>query len=196
MELHDYLYKFQQSLNQNSIDFTHYLEIEGQDVKDLIQQSDDNPSSLELKKVKLFLINIEKWKADCREEQTGNAIRNTPDAIWLALKQAIKASDDKTALLSIMELTGFGVSKDKDTGQRRAKRATAVLRFLYPNNWGVVDWRVVAILGFYTKNQLNIDLALQEAREYRMNEMAQIYDLIDESMAIEIVKQHRNWCTS
>lgn len=195
MELRDYLDSFLKSLNRNNIDFTNFLEKEGQELRRLIKNYSGNPSNLELQRVSDFLVNIEKWKADCREEQTGNAIRNAPGAIWSAIKQAINTSDDKIALLSVMGLTGFGVLKDRETGQRRAKRATAVMRFLDPDNWGVVDWRVIAILGFYRKNYPNIDLALQEAQKYKMSTIAQDYDLINESMAIEIEMQYRRWRT-
>jgi hypothetical protein len=193
MELSDYLQKFLLGLSPSSLSFTNVLELEGQTIKGLINQYGNTPSTIELDRATNFLINIERWKADCREEQTGNAIRNNPREIWVSLKGAINASDDKDALLSIMRLTGFGAAKDAETGQRRAKRATAVLRFLDPDTWGVVDWRVVAILSLYKKNNLNIDGAVQAARKYKMNEMAASLDLINEDSAIDIVKQYRIW---
>lgn len=193
MQLLDYLRRFLQSQSRSSIDFTDNLEREAQAIKALIMEKDNVSSGLDLQRVKDFLVDIQKWKADCRDEQAVNAIRNNPSDIWSALRQAINAIDDKTALLSIMGLLGFGLSRDRETGQRRAKRATVVLRFLDPENWGVVDWRVIAVLGLYRKDNLVIDLALQEAKKYRMNDMARMYDSINEDAAIEIVRQYRGW---
>ncbi len=196
MELVHCLNSFMESLSSRNRAFTRSLETKAQSINSLIRQKGDtSPKSEELRQVTDFLVEIEKWKADCREEQTGNAERNEPDQIWSALKQAVNASDDRTALLSIMTLTGFGSARDRDTGQRRAKRATAVLRFLNPEMWGVVDWRVCAILGLYKKNKLNIGLAIQAGQKYKMNEMARLYDVVDEDAAIDIVRHYRSWRT-
>jgi len=196
MELSDCLRGFLQSQRRSDINFTDNLEKEAKAIKALILEKANVPSSTDLKRVKDFLVDVEKWKADCREEQAVNAIRNSPNDIWSALQRAINADDDKTALLAIMGLLGFGLSRDRETGRRRAKRATAVLRFLDPENWGVVDWRVIAVLGLYRKNNLVIDLALEEAKKYGMNDMARMYDSIDEDAAIEIVRQYRSWRSS
>jgi len=50
----------------------------------------------------------------------------------------------------------IGHSRDDESGKRRSKRATAVLRFLDPKLWGVVDWRVAAIIGLYETNAIKI----------------------------------------
>jgi hypothetical protein len=91
----------------------------------------------------LLLRAIELWKAGCVEELTGYAVENQPDEIWDVFRNAISfmnSKNDTSALLAIMELTGFGASVQWDSRQQPAKRATAVLRMFNPNKWGVVDW--------------------------------------------------------
>jgi hypothetical protein len=170
---------------------TTYLEREAQDIRQVIQGT-AQPSVGDLKRIQEFLIDIEKWKADCMEERTGNAVRNPPMQIWASLQRAINAVNDVDALLSIMNLIGFGSAIDENTGQRRAKRATAVMRFLNPNEWGTVDWRTIAMLSFYKKNDSNMDFALKEAKKHNMRTVASDLDCVDENMAIGIVQEYRN----
>jgi len=164
---------------------------EAQAIRRLIQ-STAQPSASDLERVQKFLINVELWKADCMQERTGNAVKNHPRGIWDSLQGAVTASNDRSALLSIMNLIGFGSAKDENTGQRKAKRATAVLRFLDPDEWGTVDWRTIAMLCFYKKNHFDMEMALKEAKKYDMRTMASDFDSIDESMALEIVQEYRS----
>ena len=183
MELADY--------RKSDDPFTIDLEAEAQAIRRVILGT-DKPSESALQRVRQFLIDIEKWKADCMEERTGNAVKNHPRGIWDFLQGAVTASNDRSALLSIMNLIGFGSAKDENTGQRKAKRATAVLRFLDPDEWGTVDWRTIAMLCFYKKNHFDMEMALKEAKKYDMRTMASDFDSIDESMALEIVQEYRS----
>ena len=74
-----------------------------------------------------------------------NAVQNPPAFVWAAFYGAIILKTDVEKIRAIMGLKGFGSSVDEDTGMRRAKVASSVLRFLYPQEWGVVDWRTLAI---------------------------------------------------
>lgn len=170
--------------------FTTGLEAEARAIRRVIQ-STNKPSENDLQRVQQFLIGVEKWKADCMEELTGNAVKNHAGQIWESLRGAITASSDLNALLSIMNLVGFGSSRDENTGQRRAKRATAVLRFLDPDQWGTVDWRTIAMLSFCKKNHFDMGLALQEAKKHSISKVASLFDLIDEKIALEIVQEYR-----
>lgn len=170
---------------------TTYLEGEAQAIRRLIQ-STAQPSASDLERVQQFLINVEIWKADCMEERTGNAAKNHPREIWDSLQGAVTASNDRSALLSIMNLIGFGSARDENTGQRRAKRATAVLRFLDPNEWGTVDWRTIAMFGFYKKNGFDMEMALEEAKKHDIRTIASDFDLVDERIALGIVQEYRS----
>lgn len=191
MELADCLEGFLRGLGEGGRNFTARLEAEARVIRGIILENPNKPSEINLQRAKRFLLDVEKWKADCMEELTGNAARNALNQIWEALCGAIIASSDLDALLSIMSLVGFGSSRDEETGQRRAKRATAVLRFLDPNEWGVVDWRTIAILSFYRKNGSDMDSAIKEARKWDIGKVASLFDLIDEKTAITIVQEYR-----
>ena len=138
-----------------------------------------------------LLIEIEKWKAMCLKEQTGNAERNSEEAVWNAFHGALNARNDRDAILSIMQLTGFGSSYDEETGQRRAKRATAVLRFLKPHEWGVVDWRTIAMLGCLKKASFNVDKALMLAKQEDADELREALVLVDEQGACAVNDEYR-----
>jgi len=170
--------------------FTATLEAEAQAIRQVIQ-STAKPSQSDLQRTRQFLIDVETWKANCMEERTGNAVKNHAEQIWESLRGAITASSDLGALLSIMNLVGFGSSRDENTGQRRAKRATAVLRFLDPDQWGTVDWRTIAMLSFYKKNHFDMELAIQEAKKYDIRTIASDFDTVDEKIALEIVQEYR-----
>lgn len=167
------------------------IELQAANVLKLIHEQDSNPSEEALVEARNFLVEVEKWKAGCLQQRMENAERNTGTDIWRALRDASIATNDLETLSSIMRLKGFGSSRDEETGQRRAKVATSVLRFLWPEKWGVVDWRVAAIIGFLEKNRWDVDESLRDARSHRANEFRELYDLIDEHMAIAYVSKFR-----
>ena len=191
MELLDYLMNYLRGRSVEVRSFAARLEAEAHSIRSTILETSGDPSQTDLQRVKKFLLDVELWKADCLEEQTGNAAKNGVRQIWNALREAITASSHRDALLSIMNLAGFGSSRDEHTGQRRAKRATAVLRFLDPIEWGVVDWRTIAVLSFYKKNDCNMDQAIQKAKMCDMREIASLFDLVDEQAALDIVEEYR-----
>jgi hypothetical protein len=178
---------------QSNHDFTLALEKQGKEIVDLIIDHGNDPTYDDFDLAKRFLIGVELWKANCDGDQTGNAVRNPPQNIWIALKGAIIYSEDLEKLLSIMQLLGFGSSRDKESGKRRAKRATAVLRFLDPKMWGVVDWRVAAIIGLY-ENKCNKDIesAINLGKKFSVAEMAAPYDVLNEKDAEYYEKQYRS----
>lgn len=172
------------------------LEEEGKTLLQLISAKNKNPSPPDLEKAKQFLIAVEKWKADCLLQRMGNADKNSSKDIWDAIHESIMATSDRTKLLAIMKLKGFGSSVDENTGQRRAKVATSVLRFLWPEDWGVVDWRIAAMLGFLEKNQWNIEKSIEEARSTQAQEHRNLFYIIDELGATEYNKKYRVLCTN
>jgi len=95
-----------------------------------------------------LLAGVEEWKLGC---SGGHARNNSPKQVWQALGEAAAAVDDHQMLAPIMRLSGFGSYVDSESGQQRAKMASAVLRFLCPENWGVVDWRNAAMLTFWDR---------------------------------------------
>jgi hypothetical protein len=189
MELVDGLEKYKSYPTFYS--FTVSLESQAQKVLGLLDQYGDHPSQSALSEAKNFLIEVEKWKAGCLQQRMGNVVKNSERSIWQAFQGAVNATNDVQAMLSIMQLKGFGSSVDDETGQRRAKVATSVLRFLWPDKWGVVDWRVAVILGLLEKHNWNVDRVLSEAKKRRAENLRDLYDLINEQAACEINEQYR-----
>ncbi len=113
----------------------------------------------------------------CLKQRMGNAEQNSPQDVWDAFRGALNTRNDRDAIFSIMRLKVFGSSRDEETRQRRAKVATAVLRFLKPNDWGVVDWRTVAMLGLLKKTNGNVDQALVLAKKKLAAELRELLDI-------------------
>jgi hypothetical protein len=90
-----------------------------------------------------------------------------------------------------MQLKDFGSSLDEESGQRRPKVATAALRFLKPEEWGVVDWRIIAMLGLMKDAKWNVDQALVLARKEKPAELRKILDLVDEQGACAVNREYR-----
>jgi len=173
-------------------DFTLRVESAAVEVLKMISRYGDQPNASALNAAHVLLMDIEKWKAMCLKERMGNAEQNSSQAVWDAFCGAVNARSDLEAILSIMQLKGFGSSKDEESGQRRAKVATAALRFLKPESWGVVDWRTVAMLGFLSKCNDDVDQALRLAKKENANDLREIFDIIDENGACAVNQMYRS----
>jgi hypothetical protein len=160
-------------------------------ILNLLEQYGSEPTLGALSDVKKFLIEVEKWKADCLQERMVNAVQNSETLIWEAFFGAVRADTDVDALLSIMQLKGFGSSVDDETGQRRAKVATSVLRFFWLERWGVVDWRVAAMLGLLNKHEWNVDAAFAEAKTRKASDLRNVFDLLNEEAACQMNREYR-----
>jgi hypothetical protein len=171
--------------------FTLKIESSAVEMSKLISQHGDQPNSVALSAAHALLVDIEKWKAMCLKERMGNAEQNSQRDVWNAFRGALSARNDLDAILSIMQLKGFGSSRDEESGQRRAKVATAALRFLKPAEWGVVDWRTIAMLGLLKNAQGNVDQALALARREKPPELRSALDLVDERGACEVNLEYR-----
>jgi len=192
--LADGLKEFQNDIETWSL--TLKLEKCGSEVLSDIRNTEGEPSKEILTRARSFIIGIERWKGMCMKERMGNAEKNDESLIWSSLcgaAESMKDTNDKSALLSIMRLKGFGSSTDDETGLRRAKVATSVLRFLFPREWGVVDWRTAAFISILKKNNKDVDKALVEARNNDRREMKACFDIIDEDGACEFNHQYRDY---
>ena len=173
-------------------DFTLRVESSAVEVLKMISQYGEQPTSAALSAARALLVDIEKWKAMCLKERMGNAGQNSPHAVWNAFLGAALAQSDQDAVLSIMQLRGFGLSRDEESGQRRAKVATAALRFLKPETWGVVDWRTAAMLGLLVETKGDVDAALRLAKKHDAKELREVDDLIDENGACAYNQMYRD----
>ena len=171
--------------------FTLKVESAANEMLKLISLYGDQPNSAALAAAYALLVEIEKWKAMCLKERMGNAEQNSQQAVWNAFRDALSAGNDLDAILSIMQLKGFGSSRDEESGQRRAKVATAALRFLKPEEWGVVDWRTAAMLGLLVESKGNVDQALKLAKKHNAKDLREAYDLLDENGACAYNQMYR-----
>lgn len=167
------------------------IERSAQQVCATVSRHDNQPTSEALHDAMELLKCIESWKALCLQSRTGNAIRNPERVVWSALRGVFNAQSDVEAIRSVMQLKGFGSSSDEETGQRRAKAATAVLRFLMPEDWGVVDWRTVAMLSCLDKGKGDVDTAMKLAKREKAAELRDLFDIIDEHQACEVNLRYR-----
>lgn len=172
--------------------FTLRVESFAVEVLKMISQHGDQPNESALDAAHALLMDIEKWKAMCLKERMGNAEQNSPQAVWNAFRGAVDARNDLEAILSIMQLRGFGSSRDEESGQRRAKVATAALRFLKPDSWGVVDWRTAAMLGLLNKSNGDVDQALRLAKKENADDLRGVFDIIDENGACAVNQMYRD----
>ena len=171
---------------------TERLEKQANDIKMKVHDSLVNAGNEDLTHAKQLLIEIEKWKAMCIGERMGAAESNSTELIWESLRGAIMARNDLDALQSVMHLRGFGRAEDLETGQRRAKVATSVLRFLFPEEWGVVDWRTAAVSSILDKCMGDVDVFMEAAKSFNAKELRDTFSIIDELGAIAINKKYRN----
>jgi hypothetical protein len=169
---------------------TQKLEQEAITLLALLRTHSSSPTEDMKRRAKLFLIDVERWKQMCMEEKAIHAVKNSPDAVWMAFLAAERASLPQEQLLAIMNLKGFGASKDNNTGKRRAKQATAVLRFFFPQDWGVVDWRTIAFLCAINLNS-DFQSAIDFAKKQNENTLRSLYNCLDEQTACAINQKYQ-----
>jgi hypothetical protein len=109
-------------------DFTLKVENSSNEVLRLISLYGDQPNSSALAAAHALLVEIEKWKAMCLKERMGNAEQNSRQAVWSAFRGALDASNDLDAILSIMQLRGFGSSRDEESRSAHTKSYSCRLR--------------------------------------------------------------------
>jgi hypothetical protein len=177
-------------------EWTLQIEAAAREVRRLVADCGDRPTDAALAPALSLLIQIERWKAMCLQGRMGLAVQNSEWAVWGAFRGALNAGSEREAVLSIMNLRGFGSSRDEDTGQRRAKLATAVLRFLMPDEWGVVDWRTAAMMQLLNLSAGNVDDALRQAGAHRAADLREAFDIIDEGGACGINGSYRAYRTT
>jgi hypothetical protein len=162
-------------------------------VCNLILRHGNQPTPSALDDAYSLLIQIEIWKAMCMEERIGDAETNPKQRVWDAFRDALTASNDRDAILSIMRLKGFGSARNMNFGgQRPAKVASAAMRFLLPDSWGVIDWRTAALLDRLNESKGNLDEALRLAGKETADTMRGYYAMINEEKACTYNQNYRN----
>ena len=172
------------------------LEDRGRKMVGLVEQFLDCPDAAAQQFAHKLLIDIEAWKGMCMRERMVNAVQNPPASVWAAFYGAVISKTDRDKIRSIMGLKGFGASEDEETGMRRAKVASSVLRFLYPQEWGVVDWRTLAIRSALRRCNDDVDQALKVAGQHDAAAMRALFDVINEDAVCGEVLAYRQMRTA
>jgi hypothetical protein len=167
------------------------LEQRGQEMVRLVQHFGDSPDTAAQEFAHRLLVDIEAWKGMCMRERMINAVQNPPAFVWAAFYGCSIAMTDVEKIRAIMCLQGFGASVDEETGMRRAKVASSVLRFLHPEEWGVVDWRTLGIRSALRRCRDEVDQALATAGRENAPTMREHFDLIDEHAVCDEVRAYR-----
>lgn len=137
-----------------------------------------------------FINRTEKWKAMGIPERILGVGRNTPQDAHKALEGAITGSTEKLQIESLHALIGFGSSTHREYGTRPAKVASAAMRFLFPREWGVVDWRSGTIANCID-NSRDIDEAKAKASEKDRTHWVDSFSHIDSEWAISLNQKYR-----
>jgi hypothetical protein len=164
------------------------LEKKAQEILLQLIAQQQNPTDDALNEAWLFLIDVEDWKAGSNPRIDRNASKNLKKVVWDVLCDAVDGNninDDDKTLSAIMRLKGFG------QGNGSTKIATAVLRFLWPEEWGVVDWRIFEMINLLKKHSWDIDKSLDQAKNFEAIEEDK-KQIIPKALAIELNKLYRD----
>ena len=174
-------------------EFTLKVENSAVKVSESISLLGSQPNASALAAAHQLLMDIELWKASCLKDLTGYAVQNSEQAVWNAFCDAMNARTDLNALRAIIQLKGFGSFPDEEFGgQRPAKRATAVLRMFKPMEWGVVDWRIAAMLGHLNDSNWDVDQAIVRAKKENADELRETFKMINEDGACAYNQMYRH----
>jgi hypothetical protein len=117
-------------------EFTTRIEQLGRAIRSRIEQGDFDPASL-----RDFLVQVGYWKMPHElASHQSNVNRNSESQIVDTFKSLASTFHDRDRIQTCTRLHGFG----DVTGQTRM--ASAILRFLWPEQYGVIDWRNWAVL--------------------------------------------------
>jgi hypothetical protein len=159
-----------QGQKENSVlSITNDLDIRGEKVSQIFNQS--NYSNEDVIYVKKFTEDVEKWKFMGRDTYSKD---NNPQYTFDLLKMANNSSYID-AINTISKLRGFKV-----------KTASALLRFLNPKDFGVVDWRNRAVFELMQKFNNNINEVIRQGKKITTYQASQIFKEVDVNMAYEM----------
>ena len=186
----EYLKRFEELKNDDSFQKTKKLIEEGRKVRNIVKKN-ALPSGDQCDSIKEYFLAIENWKYgmesdDCEPYYERHLNKNCPASIVGALakvhRSIARSESDKKVLSHLNRLIGMGsVKEGNDNSSARQKMASSVLRLVYPEKYGVVDWRVAAVL--FEQNGTG--------KQFRKK-----YDVIDAKMAENMFKLYRKYSSN
>lgn len=155
IEFSKYPVLFKEIKSSTAYGRTNALINKGKQVKNIVKRH-TYPSGNDCRLIKDFLVEVESWKYgmegdDCKPFYHRYISKNSESVITTAIthiyRSVQKQESDVVVLGHLNRLTGMGsVKEGNDTSTARQKLASSVLRILYPELYGVVDWRVKAVI--------------------------------------------------
>ncbi len=150
-----------------------------------IQSGKDIDSQLAI----YFINEVEEWKAMGIQKRIKGRGVNSQSLAKKAIINSIKSSSPKDQIEAFHPLTGFGSSINKDYKARPAKVASAAVRFLFPEKWGVVDWRSATIAKCLLEtNDISEAKILASKQDKSMWEKSYVF--MDSTWAVALNKQY------
>ncbi|HGE6007944.1 TPA: hypothetical protein ACGGSM_003443 [Vibrio cholerae] len=189
IELSEFPEIFESIKNTESYKRTSRLIEQGKRVKNIVKRA-GYPSGKDCNIVKGFLLDVENWKfgmegGDCKKFYRRYIESNDASFIITSITHvhnAVRRGDSDIEVLGhLNHLKGMGsVREGNDTSGARQKLASSVLRLLYPERYGVVDWRVEAVITGATGTN---------------SSLRRKFDLIDANKASDMFAYYRSLST-
>jgi hypothetical protein len=152
-----------------------------------------NGDLIDSEKALNFVNRVEAWKAMGISERILGAGYTSKKQAKKVLTESIKANSRKEQITAFHALKGFGTSCHEFYKTHPAKVASAATRFLFPNDWGVVDWRSGALSECMIKHNFEIDKTIEAAlSEDKKIWSGSLYNHIDADKAININQRYKN----
>ncbi|HUX88840.1 MAG TPA: hypothetical protein VMW65_17680, partial [Chloroflexota bacterium] len=115
--------------------FTRRLEVDGAVLCRQIEAG-----ILEVSRIRRFLVDVAHWKMPGKQKLIEDVTQNEDQTIGEVFRRIGAVQTDRERISACTELSGFG------RYTRSTKMASAILRFLWPKDYGVIDWRNYAVL--------------------------------------------------
>ncbi|WP_215396933.1 hypothetical protein [Rheinheimera oceanensis] len=181
----EYLERFDKIQKTESFKATKLLVAKGKRVRNIFKKH-TLPTGEQCDFIKEFILEIEEWKygmeADnCNPYYQRHVAKNCAASIVIALTKvhiSIARNEPDVVVLSHLNyLKGMGsVKEGANTSSARQKMASSVLRLIYPEKYGVVDWRVAAVVN---------------AEKGSRKKLREKYDVINAELSSEMFELYR-----
>ena len=155
----EYLERFEKIQKAESFKATKLLIEKGKRVRNIVKKH-TLPTGEQCDFIREFFLEIEEWKYgmevdNCTPYYQRHVAKNCSASIVIALTKTHRSiarnEPDAVVLSNLNCLKGMGsVKEGADISLTRQKMASSVLRLIYPEKYGVVDWRVAAVVNIET----------------------------------------------
>lgn len=137
-----------------------------------------------------FINRVEFWKAMGIKERIFGINVNTADLAQSSIRNAISKDNQLEKLKSFHSLRGFGRSVHKEYRTNPAKVASAAMRFLFPEQWGIVDWRSGTVANSLMDNGFDVVKSKSQLLGKSSSSCRKDFSHVDSEWAVNINSQY------